>query len=30
MAASVVFLASDKASFLTGQTICVGGGVAMW
>ena len=30
MAASVVFLASDRAGFLTGQTICVGGGVAMW
>ena len=30
MAASVVFLASDRAGFLTGQTICVGGRVAMW
>ena len=25
-----LFLASEGASFLTGQTICVGGGVAMW
>ncbi|MCX6000721.1 MAG: SDR family oxidoreductase [Chloroflexi bacterium] len=30
MADTVLFLASDRASFLTGQTICVGGGVAMW
>ena len=30
MADSVLFLASDRASFLTGQTISVGGGVAMW
>ncbi len=30
MADTVLFLASDRASFLTGQTISVSGGVAMW
>lgn len=30
MAHTVLFLASEGASFLTGQTVCVGGGFAMW
>lgn len=30
IADSVLFLASDRASFLTGQTISVSGGLAMW
>lgn len=30
IADSVLFLASDRASFLTGQTISVSGGFAMW
>jgi 2-hydroxycyclohexanecarboxyl-CoA dehydrogenase len=30
VAASIAFLASDDASFLTGQTIAVSGGISMW
>lgn len=30
IADTVMFLSSDRSSFLTGQSICVGGGVAMW
>ena len=30
VASAIAFLASDDASFITGQTLAVGGGVSMW
>ncbi len=30
VAAAVAFIASDEASYLTGQTLAVGGGLSMW
>jgi 2-hydroxycyclohexanecarboxyl-CoA dehydrogenase len=30
VAAAIVFLASDDASFVTGQTLGVSGGLSMW
>jgi len=30
IAGAVLYLASDEASFVTGQTLCVNGGVTPW